>query len=149
MSQNAVTGVEERIAAEHTLGPQVEHGVARYFYNFGVDGGLIATTQLRGPTLPDNAVIKDAYIDVTVVPTSGGAATIGLGFETTTDINNEDAVSGAPWSAIAVVATDAPTHGTPGGYVKLTGNKGLQMIIGTAALTAGVFAVIVEYDVTE
>ena len=148
MSQNPITGKEESVGSDSSIGPRVARGTARYTYNFGVQPSAIGTYVLPGPILPDNAVIKDAFIDVLTVPTSGGSATIGLGFETTSDINDEDAISGAPWSSAGVVDTDAPTHGTESGYVKLTGNKGLQMIIGTAALTAGIFTVIVEYDVT-
>ncbi len=148
MSQNPVTGVEEGVGSESTIGPRAVRGTARYIYNFGRQPSAISTFVLPGPVLPDNAVIKDAFIDVLTVPTSSGAATIGLGFETTSDINDADAISGAPWSATGVVDTDAPTHGTESGYVKLDGSKGLQMTIATAALTAGIFIVTIEYDVT-
>ena len=77
-------------------------------------------------------------------------ATIGLGVASTTDINAEDAVSGAPWSATGQADADAgPEPGTEGGYIKLTAAVGLQITIGTAALTAGRFSVIVNYDVSE
>ena len=148
MSQNPVTGVEESVGSDSSIGPRVARGTARYTYNFGTQPSAVGTYVLPGPILPDNAVIKDAFIDVLTVPTSGGSATIALGFETTSDINNADAISGGPWSSTGVVDTDAPTHGTESGYVKLTGNKGLQMTIATAALTAGIFTVTVEFDVT-
>ncbi len=149
MSQNPVTGKEESAGSDDTVGPRAKTGKVTYEYNFSRDGGVVSTILLRGPTLPDNAVIKDAYIDVLTVPTSGGAATIGLGFVTTTDVNAADAISGAPWSATGLVDADGVDIGTEAGYVKLTAPAALQMVIGTAALTAGRFYVVVEYDVTD
>lgn len=148
MSQNPVTRAVGSVGSESSIGPRARQGKVQYEYVFGRDGGVVGTFLLRGPILPDNAVIKDAYIDVITVPTSGGGATIGLGFETTTDINAEDAIAGAPWSTTGLVDADGVDIGTESGYVKLTAARGLQMTVGTAALTAGHFVVIVEYDVT-
>lgn len=154
MSQNPITGREESVITEHSTGIR-PGGDARkrqavYDYVFERDGGLVGTFLMRGPALPDNAVITDAYIDVITVPTSGGAATIGLGFASTTDINDEDAISGVPWSSTGQKDADnGPEPGTEGGYIKLSAAAGLQITIGTAALTAGHFYVVVNYDVTE
>ena len=154
MVQNAVTGREESAITEHSVGVRPGGDARRrqavYDYVFSRDGGTVGTFLMRGPVLPLNAIITDAYIDVVVAPTSDGAATIGLGFASTTDINAEDAVSGAPWSATGQADADAgPEPGTEGGYIKLTAAVGLQITIGTAALTAGRFSVIVNYDVSE
>lgn len=154
MSQNPITGREESVITEHSTGIR-PGGDARkrqavYDYVFDRDGGAVGTFLMRGPALPDNAVITDAYIDVVVVPTSGAAATIGLGFASTTDLNDEDAISGAPWSSTGQKDADnGPEPGTEGGYIKLSATAGLQITIGTAALTAGQFYVVVNYDVTE
>ncbi len=154
MTQNPITGREESVITEHSTGIR-PGGDARkrqavYDYVFSRDGGAVGTFLLRGPALPNNAIITDAYIDVVVVPTSGGAATIGLGFASTTDINAEDAISGAPWSAIGQADADAgPDPGDETTFIKLSAAVGLQITIGTAALTAGQFYVMVNYDVTE
>lgn len=154
MVQNPITGREESVITEHSTGIR-PGGDARkrqavYDYVFSRDGGVVGTFLLRGPVLPDNAILTDAYIDVVVVPTSDGAATIGLGFASATDINAEDAISGAPWSSTGQKNADAgPEPGTESGYIKLSAAVGLQITIGTAALTAGQFFVIVNYDVTE
>ena len=154
MVQNAITGREESVIAEHSVGVRPGGDARRrqavYDYVFSRDGGAVGTFLMRGPVLPDNAIITDAYIDVVVVPTSDGAATIGLGFASTTDINAEDAISGAPWSSTGQKDADAgPEPGTEGGYIKLASAVGSQITIGIAALTAGQFYVIVNYDVTE
>lgn len=148
MSQNPITGQEERVVSSNTIGESVSRGKAVYTYNFSRHGGATGTVLLPGKILPDNAVIKDAYIDVLTVPTSGGGATIALGFEAATDINAADAISGAPWSTTGPKDADGIDIGTESGYVKIDGAKGLLMTIATAALTAGLFTVIVEYDVT-
>ena len=148
MSQNPITGKEEDAGSDSSIGPRAKQGHVRYFYNFNKHPSTVGTHVLQGPILPDNAVVKYAYAEVLTVLTSGGAATVGLGFETTTDINDEDGIGGAPWSSTGSKDLDGPTIGSENNYVKLTGNKGLRMTIGTAALTAGIFAVIVEYDVT-
>lgn len=154
MTQNPVTGREESVITEHSTGVRpggdARQRQAVYDYVFSRDGGAVGTFLLRGPVLPDNAIIVDAYIDNVVVPTSGGSATIGLGFASTTDINAEDAISGAPWSTTGQKDADAgPDPGDETTFIKLSAAVGLQITIGVAALTAGQFFVVVNYDVTE
>jgi hypothetical protein len=154
MSQNPITGREESIITEHSTGIR-PGGDARkrqavYDYVFSRDGGAVGTFLLRGPVLPDNAIITDAYIDTVVALAGGGGATVGLGFASTTDINAEDAISGAPWSTTGPKDADAgPDPGDETTFIKLSAAVGLQITIGAAALTAGQFFVIVDYDVTE
>jgi hypothetical protein len=156
MSDSGVTG-QNVTAVEPSTGPKPDAAdrkqTARYDYVFSRDGGEVGTFLMRGPVIPDNAIIADAYIDTIVVPTSDGAASIGLGVVSTTDINSEDTIDGAPWSTAAQHDADAaPDPGDDAArsnYIKLTSALGLQMTIGTAALTAGQFAVVVTYDITE
>ena len=151
MVQNAVTGREESSTLDGSTGvrPGGAHR-ATFDYNFSRDGGLVDTQLLRGPVLPRNAIIKDAYIDVNEVLTSGGGATVAIGFLTTTDLHSAAAISGAPWSSTGQKDADnGPEPGTESGYIKLTSALGLQMTIASAALTAGRFHVVVEYDVSE
>ncbi len=154
MSQNPVTGIEEYEAAISIgRGDSRKHRrSAIYEYNFSREGGAIGTFFLRGPSLPEGAVLVGSYIDVVTVPTSGGAATIGLGIVTTTDLNAEDAISGAPWSSTGLVDPDAgPEEGTESGYIKITSANPRQVraTVGTAALTAGRFFVVIAYDVLD
>lgn len=147
MSQNPISGVEESEVVESSVGVSTRKRHARYVYNFNRLGGAVSTITLVGPVLPNDAIIKDAYIEVITPPTSGGGATIALGFESTTDVNAADAISGAPWSAAGIVDADGLELGTESGYIKLTSAQALRATIGTAALTAGLFYVFVEYDV--
>lgn len=147
MSQNPITGREESVGSDSSIGPRATESKVRYEYNYGRDGGAVSTFLLKGQILPDNAVVKDAYIDVITVPVGSGAS-IALGFESTTDINAADAISGAPWSGTGLVDADGVDIGSESGYPKTTRERGLQMTIAAAVLTAGHFFVTVEYDVT-
>lgn len=156
MTQSGVTGQEVTLVEPSTggrAGAAKRKLTARYDYVFSRDGGEVGTFLMQGPVLPDSAIITDAYIDTIVVPTSGDGTTIGLGFASTTDINAEDAISGAPWSTTgqhdADAAPDPGDDASRANYIKLTSALGLQITIGTAALTAGQFAVVVSYDITE
>lgn len=56
-------------------------GYAKMTYDFTVDGGAIGTiTPRNAPTLPAGAIILGGVIDITTALTSGGSATISLGF---------------------------------------------------------------------
>lgn len=117
-------------------------------YSFAVDGGAVSTITLRsgnsaGNTIPSGAVILGGYLEVDTAVTSGGAATVSVGSEGAADLVAAAAVSGAPWSttgrkSIVPVFTGASA-------VKTTAARSLTITIATAALTAGVFRVVVFY----
>lgn len=118
-------------------------------YSFAVDGGAVSTITLRSGTtgfgggVPSGAVILGGYIEVDVAVTSGGAATVSVGSEGAADLLAATLVSGAPWSttgrkSITPVFTGASS-------VKTTAARSLTITIAAAALTAGVFRVVVFY----
>lgn len=135
-----------RLPGTNKLGPaQLGMGsrkIAVGLYDFAVDGGASGDITLRGDRIPSGAIILDALIHVDVVPTSGGAATIAIKTQSAADINNADAISGAPWSTTGAkrgdfVATSAP--------IKTTAERAIVATVGTADLTAGKFSVSVWY----
>ena len=71
MSQNPITGVDETRPAP-SIGRNPGRRTLTYEYDFAREGGAISTFFLRGPSLPENAILVDAYLDVLTVPTSGG-----------------------------------------------------------------------------
>lgn len=106
-------------------------------YDFSVDGGAVSTiVPSNSAIVPDNAVIVRCYSVVTTAMTSGGSATLalsagGVTLKAATAFDNgafddEDVTEHA--------VTDKTTSGT-----------GIQFTIATAALTAGVVDVYVEY----
>lgn len=111
-------------------------------YSFAVDGGAVGDITLRGDTIPSGAAIVDAYIKVGTALTSGGAATVAIKTEGAADINAADAISGAPWSTTGVKRADFTATTAP---VVTTAARAITATVGTAALTAGAFTVVVEY----
>ncbi len=120
--------------------------VARGDYSFAVDGGAVSTIALTGGLLiPSGAIITRGFIEVTTALTSGGAATIAVQVEAAGDICAATAV--ASWTAGRKNILPAPTSGslTASTAVKTTAARDISIVIATAALTAGVFKVVLEY----
>lgn len=116
--------------------------LARARYDFAVEGGATGDIALRGDKIPASAIVLGAIVDVITVPTSAGAATIAGKLEAAADINGADAISGAPWSTTG--AKNADVNAVNSG-VKTTVERTLNITVGTAALTAGKFDVIMSY----
>ncbi len=120
--------------------------VVRGRYDFAVDGGAVGDIDLtKSAVIPANAVILGGFIEVDTAPTSGGSATVAVKVEGANDIINAAAISGAPWStpgrkSVIPVFTGATT-------VKTTAARKIQATVATAALTAGVFDVVLCYIV--
>jgi hypothetical protein len=115
---------------------------ARGLYEFALDGGAVGDITLRGDSLPSGAVILDAWLHVDTALTSGGAATVAIKTEGAADINAADAISGAPWSTTGAKRADFTATTAP---IKTTAARNIVATVGTAALTAGKFSVIIEY----
>ena len=150
MSQNAVTGREENQQAQSSVGVHTPSGKGKVTaeYDFDDAGGDIGTIFLPHDPLPIGAIVTNAYIENLTVPTSSGAATIAVQIEGADDIVAATAISGAPWSSTGTKDTDAPEPGTESSYIKTTALRQLAIVIATAALTAGRFKVVIEYDET-
>jgi hypothetical protein len=119
--------------------------VFQYFYDFAVDGGAATTIVLRsndGP-IPKGARIMGGVLDVATALTSSGSATAALQIEAANDTVNAAAYSGTPWSAIAMKSLiEAFTGATA---VKTTAARTPALVVGTAALTAGKFTLVVMF----
>ena len=111
-------------------------------YSFATHGGAIGDIALTSDTIPSGAILLDSYIRVTTPVTSAGAATLALKVQSAADVNAADAVTGAPWSTAAAHRGDLLATGAP---VTTTAARTVVATVGTAALTAGAFTVVVEY----
>lgn len=118
-------------------------------YDFAVDGGAVGQITLRsgsvlGAGVPSGAVITGGYLEVDTVPTSGGAATLGVDLEGTSDIVLAVVISGAPWSSTG--RKSVIPAGTGATSVKTTtATRSIKAAVGVAALTAGKFRVVLFY----
>ncbi len=111
-------------------------------YSFATDGGAVGDITLRGGGLPAGAVIVDALVITDTVLTSGGAATVAIKVEGAADINAADAIAGAPWSTTGAKRADLTATTA---VVTTTVARSIVATVGTAALTAGAFRVVVFY----
>lgn len=131
-------------AREGVPGPRKKLAIGKY--DFAVDGGAVSTIALMGGTLiPLGATITGGFVRVTTQLTSGGSATIACQVEAANDILT--AVAVASWTTGVKNILPAPTTGalTASTRVLTTAARDISIVIGTAALTAGVFYVVLEY----
>lgn len=136
---------------EATLNSANLHGIrmAHATYNFAVDGGVIgAITPATNFTLPKNAVVTNVAINSTTALTSGGSATIALGFT-----SGAGAASLLAATAVASYSANAFLQGIPvpqtaSTWLKLSAPGQAQITVATAALTAGVIELYVWYYVS-
>jgi hypothetical protein len=120
-------------------------GNAKMTYVFGVDGGAISTiTPTNSPTVPVGAIVLGGVIDITTTLTSGGAATIALGFGSGAQVAALKAATAvASWTAgTTLVIIPIFTSAT---YFKLTAAARMTLTVAAAALTAGVMDVNIVY----
>ena len=115
-------------------------------YDFAVLGGAAGAITLANKagtgaqTIPDNALIVRAYIEVVTAATSDGSATIMLGF--TGDTNAFIAATRENTTPYTAGLLTELTAGIP---IKTTGAVSVLATVATADLTAGKFIVWVEY----
>lgn len=130
---------------------------AEYVYDFSVSGGavgVIALSSLNGKNvIPVDAVVKDVWMKVLTTCTSGGSATVEIGNLTDdngylTSIAVASLTAGSTFNAGQQAGAllwdntnDAPLYAN----VANANDGAVNVKIGTAALTAGKFAVVVEY----
>lgn len=113
-------------------------------YDFAVDTGSIGAHDLTGESLPANAYILGGFLEVDTV-LAGATATMALSAEGAGDLSAATVVTGAPYSttgrkSIIPVFTGAS-------IVKTTAARKIVGTIATAAVTAGVFDVVLFYVV--
>jgi hypothetical protein len=129
------------------IGHAFKEGRKKYVrgvYDFATHGGAVGDITLTTtPVIPSGALVTEAIVKVNTVPTSGGAATVALKLEAAADLNAADAISGAPWSSTGVKRADK--LGAADAGILTTAARSVVATVGTAALTAGAFDVVVEY----
>lgn len=113
-------------------------------YDFAVDGGAIGAINLTGESLPANAYILGGFLEVDTV-LAGATATMALSAEGAGDLSAATVVTGAPYSTTGRKSL-IPVF-TGASIVKTTAARKIFGTIATAAVTAGVFDVVLFYVV--
>ncbi len=120
-------------------------GVLKCKYSFASQGGAVSTILLLDENgdaalLPDKAIITDVYLDIiTACVSAGGTGTIALNANSAGDL-----LAAVDADTLSGIAAGIPA-GTAATSVKLTAARQIALAIATAALTAGVFDVYVEF----
>lgn len=115
----------------------VKKFVAKAIYDFSVDAGAASTiVPDNSAIIPNNAVVTTATTCVTTACTSGGSATVAITAGGITLVAQQNFNH-------ASLADEKVTLNDVGD--KTTSATGIQFVIATAALTAGVIECYVEY----
>lgn len=101
-------------------------------YDFAADGG--ATGSLDLMQVKEACVVESAYLKVKTAGTSGGSATVQVGVSGGAGIVGNTAVASLSLGAVIAGLTN----------VKLAADAIPQLTIGTAALTAGKFVLVLK-----
>lgn len=120
--------------------------LARGRYDFAVDGGAVGTIPIGAigaEKIPTSAVILGGLIEVETAVTSGGAATVAVQVEAAGDIVAAAPVSGAPWSTTGRKSVIPAFTGATS--VKTSAAREISIVVASAALTGGVFDVLIVY----
>jgi len=132
---------DDAVSNAKTDGNQPKH--LSFKYSFATDGGAIGAITLNDESgtaqlIPQNAIITNATIEIETAVTSSGSATVAFGL-----LGNTDAFKAA--TAKASLTEDAVFAGTNDLPLKVAVPTGVLATVATAALTAGVFFINVEY----
>lgn len=143
---NSPNGILESSLAAASLTGLNELRTAKCQYDFSVDGGAVgAILPVSGATLPSKAIILGGVVDVVTTITGGGGATIALGTSAGSSATSLKAATAiASYTGVALALVPVFTAAT---IVKLTASGAIQITVGTAALTAGKFNVILAFMV--
>lgn len=137
------------VARKHSLGTLLHKNVNVVVgkYSYAVQGGAVGSVNLLSDLtdatslvkIPDNAVIKQVWIDVLTPGTTSASGTMAITLQSAGDLK----------AALAAASYTGILAGIPVGVaanmIKLTAERTLVGTIATGALTAGKWNVYVEY----
>lgn len=142
--------IRQLVDAQGPVNPSDQTGAGGYqlvkaTYDFDVDGGAVGTIELEAsPLIPADAIIMGGLIDGITLPTSGGAATIAVGFGTGAQVASLKAATAiASYTADGLISI-IPVW-TAATAVRVAAETKISVTVATAALTAGKFAINIVY----
>jgi hypothetical protein len=120
-------------------------GVAHAVYSFATDGGASCTPALNA-TIPANAILVGATVNVIAAVTAAGSATVGIGTTAGSTTTSILAATAKASLTLAALLNGVPTLAAP---VKMSAAGQISILIATGPLTAGVIEVFVYYVVPQ
>jgi hypothetical protein len=147
---NIWTMIRQLTDAQGSINPSMQSGAgglqtAKATYDFAVDGGAVGTITLKNsPVIPAGAIILGGIEHGITLPTSGGAATIAIGFGSGAQSALLKAAT-AIASYVAGVPRELIPKWTSATIFKVTTEGKITITVATAALTAGKFDIHIVY----
>jgi hypothetical protein len=125
-----------------SVGLDNEKEVSYFQYDFSRNGGAVGAITVYGNPIPAGAIIDRGKIQVKAAVASGGMATVAITAQSAGDILASTAQASLTLNALL----DPTPDGTAAKSILVTNNiTALKFTVGTAALTAGVVLVALEY----
>jgi len=123
-------------------------GVAKFTFDFAVQGGTVGDIVLNGDPLPSKAIVWDGVVDILTPLTDGSDGTSALSTaQSANDLISDTANSGAPWSSTGLKAI-VPV-GTQATAIKLTAERKPKLVVAGHDLTAGKFNLFLQYFLSD
>lgn len=141
------------------LGTQMladQQRAVRCTYDFANQGGAIGALNLASATtdalnkpktscmIPKGAIVMEVLVDTVTALTSGGSATLAL----STGQSANDILGATGYASYTGILAGTPV-GTAATAIKMTADRTPTVTIATAAVTAGKFYVIINYNVSQ
>lgn len=120
-------------------------GVAHAVYSFATDGGASCTPALNA-TIPANAIIVGATVNVTTAVTASGSATVGIGTTAGSTTTSILAATGKASLTLDAIVNGVPTLAAP---VKMSAAGSISVLIATGPLLTGIIEIFVYYVVAQ
>ena len=112
-------------------------------YDFAVDGGATGTIAITSEKIPSGAIILGGVLEVDTALASGGSATVAVKVEGAADTIAVTAFDASPWSSTGRKSVIPAFTGAAS--LKTTAARDISVVIAAAALTGGVFDVMLAY----
>lgn len=119
--------------------------VARADYDFAIDTGAIGTITLRGDTIPNGAVLLDAFVSVTTAFTPTTTTTVALTVQSAGDLRAAALTNAAPADISTTGAKRLLVDYSDNPLVQLTADRSISLVIAAGTVTAGKCSVVVQY----
>lgn len=119
--------------------------VARADYEFALDGGAIGTIALRGDTIPNGAVLLDAFVSVTTGFTPTTTTMVALTVQSAGDLRAAALTNAAPADLSTTGVKRLLVDYSDASLVQLTADRSISLVIAAGAVTAGKCSVVVQY----
>lgn len=118
---------------------------ARAFYDFAVDAGAIGTITLRGDTIPNGAVLLDAFVDVTTAFLPVTTTTVALTVQSAGDLRAAALTNASPSVISSTGAKRLLVDASDADLIKATAARSITLAIAAGAVTAGKCSIVVAY----